>query len=221
LAAAAVTTRRYHSPRRQQQAQATRRAILEAARRLFAARGYAATTLPAIAHAAAVSPPTVTAAFGTKAGLLEALIRLAVRGDAADAPLELRSWWQEMLQEPDPVCQLWLQASAIRQIHERSADVYEIVRGAATADPEIASLLRERGEQRLDDLRAVAGSLAAKGALAPDLGVEMATDLLWALGAAEMYRLLVAERGWSADLYEEWLAQALIDALLRPGVAGS
>lgn len=211
--------RRYDSPRRREQAQQTRRTILEAARRLFAARGYAATTLPAIARAAGVSAPTVTAVFGTKGALLDALIGLSVRGDAGATPLEQRPWWQEMLAEPDPRQLLRRYAAVIRRIHEASSDVYEIVRGAATAEPEIAAVLRQRGEQRLQDLRAVANALADRGALAPGTGVDRATDLLWALGAAEMYRLLVGERGWSPEQYEAWLAAAVTQSVVEPGAA--
>ncbi len=212
-----TTKRKYHSPRRQEQARLTRQNILESARRLFAARGYAATTLPAIAREAAVSMPTITAVFGTKGALLDALIKLEVRGDVAETVMAERPWWREMLAEPDPKHQLRLHASTIRRIHERSAEVYEIVRGAATADPELAALLRQRGASRLRDLRTVAESLAEKQALAPGTTVDQATDLLWALGAAEMYRLLVVERGWPPDRYEEWLTSMLIHSLLGQG----
>lgn len=51
--------RRYDSPRRREQAEATRRDILEAARRLFEAHGYAATTMAAIAAEAGVALKTV------------------------------------------------------------------------------------------------------------------------------------------------------------------
>ena len=139
---------------------------------------------------------------------------MAVRGDAGAAPLEQRAWWQEVLAAPDPGEQLRRHAAVTRRIHERSADVYEIVRGAATADAEIAALLRERGARRLHDLAAVATSLADKWALAPGLSVDRATDLLWAVGAAEMYRLLVSERGWTPEQYEAWPAATLVHSLL-------
>src|SRR5215212_3362905 len=122
--------RRYHSPRRQEQAQATRQKIVEAAFRLFAARGYAATTLTAIAEEAGVAAATVTAVFGTKFAILDALIRTLVRGDEADMPLTTRPWWQEMLREPDPVRQLARYAATARQIRERTAAIAEIVRSA-------------------------------------------------------------------------------------------
>lgn len=187
---------------------------MEAARRLFATRGYAATTLPAIAREAGVSAPTVTAVFGTKAALLEALINLGVRGDAAPAPLVERPWWREMLEEADPRRQLRLHAANVRRIQEGSADIAEIVRGAATADPEIAAVLKQRHRQRFEDTQLVAQSLGRKRALAPGVTVAKAGDLVWALSGAEVYRMLVVERGWSPDEYEEWLAAALADSLL-------
>ena len=206
--------RHYHSPQRQQQAELTRRKLLEAARRLFTAHGYAATKLPAIAREAGVSPPTVTAVFGTKARLLNDLINLMVRGDSESPPLVQRPWWRAMLAEPDPQRQLTLHATNVRQIHERSADVAEIVRGAATADPEIAAMLHQLAEGRLADARMVAQSLAEKQALAADVPAERAADLLWALCSHELYRMLVAEQHWPPRDYEHWLASSLIHAVL-------
>ncbi len=215
--------RRYHSPRREQQAEETRRTILDAARRLFAARGYVTTTLPAIAREAGVSAPTVTAAFGTKLRILDALIRVEVRGDEAPTPLAARPQWREMLREPDPVRQLRLCAANLRRIQERTTDIFEIVRGAATAEPEIANLRRSLNAQRLEDKRLLAESLSSKEALRPGLTDAQATDLLWALGSADLYRMLVADRGWSPEQYEQWLASSLVYSLLgqnqdcRPG----
>ncbi|HLJ67467.1 MAG TPA: helix-turn-helix domain-containing protein, partial [Chloroflexota bacterium] len=53
-------------PYRQRQALATRRLIAQAARSLFTAHGYAATSIEAVAADAGVSPRTVYAIFGTK-----------------------------------------------------------------------------------------------------------------------------------------------------------
>lgn len=208
--------RPYHSRQRQEQAQATRQKILEAARHLFAAHGYVATTLPAIAREAGVAAATVTAVFGAKVALLDVLIKWAVRGDAEPAPLAMREWWQEMLSEPDPIRQLILYAAIARRIHERTTDLFEIVRGAATVEPEIAVLRRDLKESHLQDDRQVAESLARKEALGRGVTVEHATDLLWALGSAELYRLLVVERGWPPEQYEQWLAAAWVHALLGP-----
>src|SRR5215469_5974566 len=66
--------RAYHSRVRQRQAEETRRRILAAARLLFESRGYAATTLEAIAEQALVSPKTIAAVFGSKHALLAGVI---------------------------------------------------------------------------------------------------------------------------------------------------
>ena len=212
-------TRPYNSLRRREQAEATRQKIIEAARRLFVAHGYVATTLPVIAQEAGVSMPTITAVFGTKYALLEALITTTVRGDNAPAPLTDRSWWQEMLREGNAVQQLTLYGENIGNIHERTTDIFEIVRGAATADADLAALQRSLTTARLADVSMVAQSLAEKDALRRDITVERATDILWALGSADIYRMLVVDRGWSSTEYRAWLGRTLIDSLLvHPGV---
>src|SRR5260370_16421096 len=66
--------RPYHSPARQRQAEETRQRMLEAARGLFVQLGYVGTTLEAIAKAADVSPKTVAAVFGSKRGILTAIV---------------------------------------------------------------------------------------------------------------------------------------------------
>ncbi len=210
--------RPYNSLRRREQAEATRQKIIEAAHRLFVAHGYITTTLPAIAHEAGVAMPTVTAIFGTKYALLNTLIKTTVRGDDAPTALTDRSWWQAMLQEPNPVKQLTLYGANVRNIHERTTDIFEIVRGAATADAELAALQRNLTETRLADVRMVALSLAEKDALKIGIPVEQATDILWALGSADIYRMLVVDRGWSPSQYQQWLGRTLMDSLLvHPG----
>jgi TetR/AcrR family transcriptional regulator, regulator of autoinduction and epiphytic fitness len=206
--------RPYYSPRRQEQARETRQRILTAARRLFTAHGYVATTLPAIAREAGVSPATITVLFGTKQVLLDALIKSTVRGDDTAAPVSQRDWWQEMLCEPDPRRQLALFAAIGRRIHEQTTDIAEIVRGAAAADRDIAAMRQALSESRLQDVREVAESLADRGALATGTTLEQATDQLWVMGSSDIYRMLVVERGWTPEQYEQWLASSLICSLL-------
>ena len=60
--------------RRQEYAEATRQAIIDAARKLFAERGYFATRVSSIATEARVAPATVYAVTGGKQNLLSILI---------------------------------------------------------------------------------------------------------------------------------------------------
>ncbi len=41
-----------------------------------------------------------------------------------------------------------------------------------------------------------------------------ATDLLWALGSAEMFRMLVVDRNWPPEKYERKLTRLLQESLL-------
>src|SRR5436190_23776005 len=78
----------YDSRLRLERAEATRLAIAAAAGRLFAERGYAATSIEEIATAAAVGRATVFSSVGGKPELLKEAYRLAVRGSAsANTPL--------------------------------------------------------------------------------------------------------------------------------------
>jgi len=106
-----------------------------------------------------------------------------------------------MLQEPNPTKQLTLYGANVGNIHERTTDIFEIVRGAATADAELAVLQRNLTKSRLEDVRMVAKSLAEKNALKIGTTVEQATDILWALGSADIYRMLFVDRGWSPSQY--------------------
>jgi hypothetical protein len=41
-----------------------------------------------------------------------------------------------------------------------------------------------------------------------------ACDVLWTYNSAELFQLLVLERGWSPKRYGQWVANALIAALV-------
>src|SRR6266496_378589 len=123
--------RRYNSPRRREQAAATRREILAAAQRLFEQRGYAATTMAAIAGAADVALKTVYVAFETKSGVLRALWNLRLRGERDELPVAQQQWYLEAMQEPDPERQLRRTAENSRVIKLRIGPVLEIIAGAA------------------------------------------------------------------------------------------
>jgi len=209
--------RTYNSPRRQEQAAATRRQILDAARRLFERQGYAATTMAQVAGEAGVALKTVYLAFATKSGLLQALWNVTLRGDDGEVPVAEQDWYREMLEEPDPERQLSLNARNSRLGKERVASVGEVIRSGAAADPEIAALWARIQGQYHQNQRAVVESLAGKKALALD--VDRAADLLWLINHPNTWQLLVGERGWTADEYEHWAADTARRELLGGGGA--
>src|SRR4051794_39591332 len=157
--------RRYDSPRRQEQAAATRRAILDAASRLFAEQGYAATTMAQVAAGASVSLKTVYIAFETKSGLLRALWHLLLRGDEEAAPVGARDWYQEVLAEPDPEHQLRLNARNARAVKERASQLLAVIRNAAPVDPDIGALWARIATDFRANQRAIVATIADRGAL--------------------------------------------------------
>jgi hypothetical protein len=59
-----------------------------------------------------------------------------------------------------------------------------------------------------------ARGLARAGHLRPGITVEQAADIAWTYSSAELYELLVIRRGWPAERYGQFIAEALIAALL-------
>jgi AcrR family transcriptional regulator len=203
--------RSYDSTRRRAQAQETRRRIIEAARSVFAERGYAGATIDAIAQAAGVAPETVFAAFGNKRGILAGLVEVAVGGDDRPIPLLERPGPQSVLEETDPVRQLRLFSQDISGILERVAPVFEILRTAAKTEPDIAELLRELLEARWRNLAVFARHLSLRKAMTQ----ERATEMVWTLTSPEVFRLLTVDRGWTRERYAAWL-EATLSRLLLP-----
>src|SRR4051812_13179050 len=210
-----VKTRRYDSPRRREQAAATRREILEAAQRLFERQGYAATTMAAIAADAGVALKTVYVAFETKSGVLRALWNMLLRGDTGDAPIAERSWYREVVEEPDPERQLRLLAHNSRAVKLRIAGVLEVIRSAAVIDPDIDALWQRIQREFHANQRVIVEALDAKQALHPRIDVRRATDILWTLNHPNVWQLLVGERGWTAEQHEQWFADAACSQLLK------
>jgi AcrR family transcriptional regulator len=207
--------RAYDSPRRRQQAAATRGAVLEAARVLFIQRGYVATTIDGIAAQAGVSPETIYATFKNKRSVLSALLDVAIAGDDTPVPILERPWVQELREQADSQHRLRLLAHNGRLILERTAPIYEVLRGAAAADPEIASLWEQAKAQRLAGQRALLGILTERAPLRHDLPATTAADIFFAIGSPETYRLLVVDRGWPVHQFERWYADTLARLLLE------
>ncbi len=193
----------------------TRRAILEAARALFLERGYTRTTMTAIAEAATVSVETIYLSVGPKAALIRYLVETALSGTHEPVPAEERDWVQEARAAPDPRSKIRLLARAIGQVHERLAPVWLVLLEAAPADTELRSLIDELNQRRLGHMRLLVQDLAADG-LRPGLSPDLAADVFWATISPEFYLLFVRDRAWSRDTFEDWLAEAWINLLLRP-----
>jgi AcrR family transcriptional regulator len=208
------SARRYDSTLRRQQAVQTRARILDAAERLFANRGYGATTMEQIASEAEVATDTVYAAFRNKPGLLHALIDVRIGGDDAPVALIDRPGPQAVQVERSQKRQIAGIAAGVAEVLERSRPVDDIMRGAVAVDPEIAALRARIQGARYDNMRRFASWVAANGPLRGGMDQDEAAAILWTLASPEVHRLLISERGWSTERYGAWLAGTLTRVLL-------
>ncbi len=206
--------RSYRSPLRTAQASETRRAIISSATRLFIEIGYGATSMDAIAEAAGVSRATVFTAVGGKATLLKTAYDVALVGDDEPVALPDRADSRAIRAEPDPRRYLERYAGLVAALGARVAPIYEAIRGAASADPDIRPVWEKIQQERRIGASHVVADTASKGPLRHGIDPEAAADVVWVLIDPGLCHLLVNRRGWSPDRFSAWLATSLIHELL-------
>jgi AcrR family transcriptional regulator len=202
--------RSYTSLVRQRQADDTRRRIVEAARQLLQSDGYAGMTVEAIAQRAEVSAPSVYAIFKSKTGILTALLDESTFGP------DYKEVVREALVTSDPEDRLRLAARVARQIRGAQSAAFDLLRGAGVVAPELVTLEQQRERLRYEGEEGVIIFLRESGRLPPDLSYTSARDIFWMLTGGDVYRMLVRERGWSPQKYQDWLADTLVHSLLAP-----
>jgi AcrR family transcriptional regulator len=181
---------------------------------LFDERGYALTTIEAIAAQADVAVETVYSRFRNKANLLEAILEPAIVGSDDGRDLFDRPEIAEIRARKDQRTQLRLLARFSRGILERTATAHRILQSAAASDPTAAQLQRRDTKRRGDTQRAYIDMLLTNGPLRDGLTSEDAAATYSALANPSTYALLVAERGWTADHFEHWLGDSLTRLML-------
>ena len=206
--------REYDASGRKEAAERTRVEIQAAARRLFIARGYRGTTVAEIASEAGVAVDTVYASIGTKLSLVRLLVETSISGADHAIPADEREYVKAIVAEPDAARKLVLYAQAVRRIHARLAPLLLVLKDAASSDDELAEMWKSIATRRATNMRRFVSDLVATGSLREDVDHEEAADTIWATGSPELYLLLTAERGWSPEKFEDWLARTWIRLLL-------
>jgi AcrR family transcriptional regulator len=204
---------RNESGRGQARTRLARRAVIDAARTLFLERGYVATTIEAISEHSDVPTATVYRLFASKLGILKALLDTSIAGDDQPVAVQERPDVAALFDAPDPHQLLAGFAGVTAAINQRTNDVYRVLVSAAGSDPSAAELLSEIRQQRDRGQGEIARSLARARALKPGLRQRDASDVIHALMSPEVYALLVGDRGWTVERYQEWLAATLTQQL--------
>ena len=205
--------RAYRSERRADQARRTRRRVVAAASGLFAQRGYAATTVRAVAAGAGVSVPTVEAAFGSKAQLLKAAIDVAIVGDDEPVPVLARPWVTDALAARSAAELLGVMAAVLAPAQRRSGGLVLAAFEGAASDADLAELADQLVEQRRVTATWAVRRIAGLGGLRD--GEAEAVDALWTLMDPAIHERLTHRLGWSDARYQHWFARTT-ERLLVP-----
>jgi AcrR family transcriptional regulator len=155
---------------------------------------------------------TIYKAFGGKPGLVRALWHRALEG-VGPVAAERRSDELQMT-EPDPRMIIRGWGAFTAEIAPRATPLLLLIRAAADSDPEARALLEELDAERLERMRANARRLRDNGHLPAGVTLDAAADVLWTYSSPELCELLVLRRGWSPQRYGDFIADAMIAALL-------
>lgn len=196
-----VKRRAYQSNVRAASAQGTRDAIADAARKLFVARGYAATPIELIAREAGVAVPTVYAVFGTKRAVLESIL------DAMDRAAEATQLGAAM-QGGSIAAQVRELAKFLTRLFTQNGDLIAAARAASAGDAGMRDLARKGTQRHRRETKKIAEAWARAGALREGLTASDAAAILATIASHGVFADL-KEAGWSAKRYEAWLADAI------------
>ncbi len=217
MAKTPATKRPYDAQRRRERAEEERRAtqsrVVKAARKLFLAKGYVATTMTEIAKEAGVALQSVYSAGQSKADLLHLVTDIAVAGDDQEVMLLERPSFAAVADEPDPKRQVEMIAALTAATMERLAPVWVAYREAAAVDAKAAANLVAAHQRRHETF---AGMIAMLPEQRLRRSPEEATDSAWAIGSIDVFLLLRSNQGWDAPQYAEWIRRTLVDLLLTP-----
>lgn len=206
-------SRTYRSELRSQQAQQTRRRIVEASARLFATRGYQATTLAAIAREAGVSSETVKTA-APKAELLLAAFEIVFSGTVDAESLTDTEVGSGVMSLPDAAF-LDTVLEQIAIANARGHALWTVILGAAASDPVVDSALQGMLSRRAADYRRLVDELVGRGYVDVVADPDAVAAALSFLLSPEGYQQLVTQSGWSPERYTAWLREAVRTELAR------
>ncbi|MFT4088837.1 MAG: helix-turn-helix domain-containing protein [Gordonia sp. (in: high G+C Gram-positive bacteria)] len=208
------TRRAYDGSRRQAAARDTQRAILDAAAELFVDPGYAGARLSDVARRADVAVPTVTAHFGSKKGLLSAVLDVAIAGDDEPIPMAERSFVDDINAEPTARGKLERYALELSDTMARVATMMLALEHAAAVDPDAAVILAKNNEERRHAMSMFGTTLRSTGEVRPDLSFDETVSVLVLAMSVRNYDWLVRQRGFSAERYRRWYVDSVAGALL-------
>lgn len=177
--------------------------IVKAATSLFLERGYASTTVEAIAASAMVGVATVYQAFGTKAGVLAKALDAAIAGDDEPVAILERDWVVAARAETDAPRRLSAVVRGAAGVAARTAPLKEVMRDAAATELAIRSLLDEDEARRLLTQRELVAIAVGRRPTEDEVAA------FYALVNSHSYRLASTRLGWDEPRWSRWLVEVM------------
>jgi AcrR family transcriptional regulator len=187
----------------------TRTEILDRAWDLISARG-AEVSLAEIARAAGISRQSVYDHFGSRGGLLLALVR------RTDERLDIKARFDRAFEIADPVRRLetavevWIRF--VQEIYPVASDLIRL----RTTDEDASAAWEDRMSELKDWLETLTGSLERDGVLQAAWSAKEASDYLWASFSVQTWGLLTRDCGWPEEAAQDVLKRTICQTLLRP-----
>jgi AcrR family transcriptional regulator len=195
--------------RREDYSDQTKAAVIDAARQLFAEKGFFQTRVDEIAKLSRVSPATVYAQCGGKQGLLRSLMDSWTQAPMVEESL------RESLAGDDAALVMRTLTTAYLQITEAWGDVIKTVLDVAPHDDEYAKVLATAQRRHNRNLSAICRHLEEVGALRDDVDARTATRIITYFYGIDGLIRTRQVFGWSLERSNEWLLAHISAAVLR------
>ena len=188
-----MATRKYEQRLRAEAAEETRRRILDAVYERLREAPSEPVSIDRIAQIARVARPTIYLAFGSRAGLF----------DAVGADLLQRGGFENMLHaaaHPDAREGLRGGIQGIVEMYATHRDVLRVLSSMALlAAAAVGGAVQRMEQGRAAGMGHLAQRLAEQGVLRPDVEPDQAADVLWLLTGFDSFDLLYTGRALSRE----------------------
>ena len=188
----------------------TRTSILHSARTLLEEHGYHGVGLAEVARAAGLSRQSVYLHFGSKRGLLLALV------DWVDQVEGLEELLAAARSAPSAIAALDALVHLTAVYTPRIYKLAAVLEVARRTDGDFDEAWRDRMAHRRRNMGAVVKWLADAGDLVEGTNVKSGTDVVWTMLSVHLFEDLVVDRGWSTERYEAFVGDVLHHRLLPP-----
>jgi AcrR family transcriptional regulator len=210
-----MSPRQYRLGKRAEVVEQTRERIIDATRELLAREGYPQASVDEVARVADVARATVYYQFGSKKGLLQALVEDIQRRAGQEAVVDS----VEVVDPVDAMRQAFVMGS---RFWASERPLVHKLTGLAAVDADIRPVLALAERDRLPLLARLVDRLAGAQLLAPSYSTEEALHVLWMLSSFEAFDQLFTGRGLPVEDVARLLGDVAVATLTygRAGPAG-